>query len=89
MALGARANEVAALVFRGAGRSLIGGFALGVLLSLMAVPSLRHVLYGLDPFDPVAYLEVAGVLGVAAGLATWVPVRRATSVDPARTLRAE
>jgi predicted permease len=89
MALGARANEVAALVFRGAGRSLIGGFALGFLLALMAVPSLRHVLYGLDAFDPVAYLEVALVFGVAAGLSTWVPVRRATSVDPVRTLRAD
>jgi len=61
----------------------------GYLLSLMSVPILRRFLYGLSPFDPVAYAGVAGILMLAGAVATWIPVRRAMVVDPATTLRSE
>ena len=57
--------------------------------AVMAAIVMRRFLYGLSPFDPMAYALVAGVLIVAAGLATWVPARRAVRVDPAVTLRGE
>jgi putative ABC transport system permease protein len=55
----------------------------------MSVPILRRFLYGLSPFDPVAYAGVAGILVLAVAVATWIPVRRAMVVDPATTLRSE
>jgi predicted permease len=89
LALGARAKQVAALVFRTASKALVWGLVVGFVLSLSAVSILRHFLYGLNPFDPAAYAQVAGILAVAAGLATWIPARRATAFDPADTLRSE
>jgi putative ABC transport system permease protein len=49
----------------------------------------RSFLYGMSPLDPVAYLQVIALLMASAALATWVPARRATRVNPADTLRAE
>ena len=89
MALGASRQQIASLVLRLASRSLAWGLTAGFLLSLLGVPVLRRFLYGLNPFDPLAYAGVAVILTLAAGVATWVPVRRAIGVDPATTLRAE
>jgi ABC-type antimicrobial peptide transport system permease subunit len=50
---------------------------------------LRQFLYGLSPADPLAYLLVGAIFGVAAVLSTVVPLRRALRVDPAISLRAE
>jgi ABC-type lipoprotein release transport system permease subunit len=65
------------------------GHTAAFLLSVLTVPVLRRFLYGLNPFDPLAYAGVAGILTLAAAAATWIPVRRAMVVDPATTLRAE
>jgi putative ABC transport system permease protein len=70
-------------------RSMALGLGMGVLLSLACGPVLRSYLYGLSPLDPVAYAMVLALLGLAAVLATFVPARRACSVDPAVTLREE
>ncbi len=51
-------------------------------MSLLAVPVLQRFLYGLSPFDPIAYAQVCGILALATAVATWVPTRRAISVDP-------
>jgi ABC-type lipoprotein release transport system permease subunit len=59
------------------------------VLSLGAAQLLRSFLYGLSPTDPVTYLGVAAILAVAALIATWIPARRATRIDPAITLRSE
>lgn len=87
MALGARARQIVGLVLATTRRALLFGLAAGFLLSVAAVPVLRHFLYGLSPLDPIAYAETAGILIAAAGLATWIPARRATAVDPASALR--
>jgi ABC-type lipoprotein release transport system permease subunit len=60
-----------------------------MLLAAAAAQLLRSFLYGLSPFDPVAYGQIAGILLAAGALATWIPARRATRVDPAVTLRCE
>jgi putative ABC transport system permease protein len=89
MALGAQASQVVALVLRTARRSVVTGLVAGVGLAAAGAQLLRSYLYGLSPFDPAAYLQVAGILLVAATVATWIPARRATRVNPVETLRTE
>ncbi len=89
MALGAGVRDVVATVVGSAGWPLVFGLGGGALLASIAAPILRRFLYGLSPFDPLAYLAVCGLLVSASLLATWVPARRAMRIDPAITLRAD
>jgi ABC-type lipoprotein release transport system permease subunit len=50
---------------------------------------LRAFLFDLTPGDPVTYVGVVVVLGAAAILASWIPARRASRVDPVVALRVE
>jgi ABC-type lipoprotein release transport system permease subunit len=89
MALGARRLDVIRLVVASNGVPLMSGLATGAVASLAAARLLRSYLMGLDPVDPLTYAAVAAVLAVAAAIATFVPVRRATRVDPLLALRHE
>ena len=50
---------------------------------------MSSLLFGVGPFDPVAYIAALGVTMAAAALASYVPARRAATIDPIETLRAE
>jgi len=89
MALGARPGRVILIVLGTASRPVFIGLAVGLALSLGASPLLRRALYGLSPFDPITYLQIAAILATAATSATWIPARRATKIDPAAVLRNE
>jgi hypothetical protein len=89
MALGAGGRQVVQLVLFGAARPVLGGLAAGVGLSLIVMPLLRSALYGMSPFDPIAYLEICGILLASSLAATWIPAARAVAVEPAITLRGE
>ena len=89
IALGARPAQVAMVVLRTASQALMWGLTAGFFLSWLSAPVLRRFLHGLNPFDPIAVAAVAGILTLAAALATWIPVRRAMVVDPVTTLRSE
>jgi predicted permease len=89
LALGARPSQVEALVVRGALRLTIAGLAVGALGALAFARVLGSLLYGVAPWDPLAYLGAIFVLGVVALLAGWLPARRAAQVDPAVALRAD
>jgi hypothetical protein len=89
LALGARPGDVVGVLLAANRWSIGGGLAVGLLLSTAGGFVLRSYLFGLSPLDPIAYLGVALILGVAAMLATVVPSRRALRVDPAITLRSE
>jgi len=89
MALGAARGDVLALVLR-QGMGLAGlGVALGLVLSLALAHLLRALLYGVTAYDPWTFAGVAALLSGVALLATWLPARRATRVDPIIALRAE
>jgi ABC-type lipoprotein release transport system permease subunit len=50
---------------------------------------MQSLLFGISPFDPVAFATMPLVLATVAALASYLPARRAAAVDPVETLRAE
>ncbi len=89
LALGARSGDVLRALFDLNRWSIGGGLAAGLALSAAAGLVLRSYLFGLSPFDPIAYAGVTALMGLAALVATAVPARRALRVDPAVALKAE
>ncbi len=89
MALGAARGNVQALVLRHGLFLAAAGAGLGLLLSLPAGRLVQSSLFGIAPADPITYLLIPAVLLTVALLATWLPARRATRVDPVIALRSE
>ncbi len=89
MALGATRGEVAALVMREGLVMIAIGTALGLAAALVLMRTMASVLYGVGPGDPLSYVVAIATLLVVAVLATWLPARRATAVDPLIALRTE
>src|SRR5262249_25983517 len=89
MALGAQERVVVGLVVRQALLLIVAGLASGTVAALFLSRTMRTMLFGVDPTDPATFATVAGVLGSVALLASYVPARRATRVDPIVALRAE
>jgi len=88
MALGARQRNVLTLVMReGVGMTLVG-IVLGVTGSIALARSIRSMLVGVPAVDVETLLGVAVLLGGIAVLASFVPARRATTVNPTEALRA-
>ena len=89
MALGATRGQVLRLVLR-QGLSLA---AVGLLLGSAIVPafghSMRAMLYHVAPVEPMTIAGVAALLLLFALLASWIPARRATTIDPVESLRHE
>jgi predicted permease len=89
MALGAQPGEILRLVL-GQGMRLAGaGAAIGLVVSLIASRLLRNELFHVSSFDPLTFALMAAVLIGAALLASYIPARRATRVDPMVALRYE
>jgi predicted permease len=89
VALGATPRAVARLVLAESGRLVIAGVALGALGALLLARSVSSLLFGIGASDAATFLATAAGLGSAAMLASYVPARRASRVDPLVTLRAE
>ncbi len=89
MALGAERTTIYQLILKEAGRLTVFGIVLGLACSLAAATSLRDLLFGVRPWDVPIFSAVAVALGLAALLASYIPARRAASVNPAEVLRAE
>jgi putative ABC transport system permease protein len=89
MALGADRRWVLTMMLR-RGLTLAGtGMALGLLISIATVRSLRSFLFGVQPLDAATYAGVIVVLLALATLAAWVPAHRAASIEPSEALRTE
>ena len=89
LALGARPGEVLGLVLRGGLTLVAAGLIVGVVAGALATRLLGSALYGVDPLDPPTFAGVSAMLVAVAAMASYVPARRATRVDPIAALRAE
>jgi ABC-type antimicrobial peptide transport system permease subunit len=89
MALGAERSQVLWLVMRESLWLVALGIAIGVPVALAGNRLVSSMLYGLQASDPVSLLTGVGVLLVVAGLAGYLPARRASLVDPMISLRYE
>lgn len=89
MALGAQASEVLRMVVGGGLRLALAGVAIGVPAALLVTRALKAALYQVSAGDPLTFAAVALAVTAVAALASFVPARRATRVDPATPLRAE
>ncbi|HLG55103.1 MAG TPA: ABC transporter permease [Vicinamibacterales bacterium] len=89
MALGARAADIIRDVLVRGGRTAVIGIAIGVVLAGALARMLRTLLVGVSPFDPLTYAAVAFLLVSICLVASFVPARRATVVDPIIALRGD
>jgi len=89
VALGAGPADILGLVMRQGLAMAAIGVAIGLAVSVAATRLLEKMLFGVKPFDPITYAAVAVVLTAVALLATYIPARRATKVDPLVALRQE
>jgi predicted permease len=89
MALGAQPAAVHRLILKEAGWLIAAGIAIGLVCSVAAATLLRGLLFGVRAADPETLAAVAVVLGISALLASYIPARRAASVNPVDALRAE
>jgi putative ABC transport system permease protein len=89
VALGARRGDVAKLIIGQSLRLVVPGVLLGVAGGLAATRVMTSVLFNVPANDPITFVAVPLVLGVVALIATWLPARSATRVDPLVALRAE
>lgn len=89
MALGANASDVVSLIMRRGLRVVAIGAAIGLVCGAAGSRLLSAMLFGMSPLDPFAYAGAVLLLTVVAVAACYVPVRRATRVDPLIALKAD
>jgi predicted permease len=89
LALGARREDILALVLSGAGVLLAAGTVLGVAISLLTARLLHSFLFGVAQYDPLTLLAAPLLLLVVGALAAWLPARRAAALEPMEALRTE
>jgi predicted permease len=89
MALGATDDQILRLFLRHGLMVVTVGIGCGLLAAMAADRSLARLVFGVTPRDPATLGSVAALLTVVTLLATYMPARSATRVDPAEALRAE
>jgi putative ABC transport system permease protein len=89
IALGAQTQDVLRLVVgQGVGLALVG-VALGLAAAFLLTRGIKSLLFGVSPTDPLTFMGISVLLLLTAFLASLVPARRATRVDPLVALRSE
>jgi len=89
MAIGARPGEILQMILQQGMALAFVGVVLGLFGALWLTRLLQQLLFEVAPTDPLTYLGVAVVLGLAALVACYVPARRASRVDPIIALRVD
>jgi putative ABC transport system permease protein len=89
MALGAQIRDVRAMFLRQGLRLMATGIALGVVVALVLTRVMSAMLFGIGPMDPITYASVSATLASVGLMATYLPARRASRVDPVVALHAD
>ncbi len=89
VALGAQRKEVLKAALGRAFRLLAFGSAFGLLLGILASRMLAFIVYEATPGDPLVLAGVVVAIAMLGLIATWIPARRALSIDPMGILREE
>ncbi len=89
MALGAQTGDVRRLFLRHGLVLTVGGIALGVGAALLLTRVMSALLFGVGPMDPITYVAASAGLAAVAALATYLPARRASAIDPVVALRSD
>jgi macrolide transport system ATP-binding/permease protein len=89
MALGATRSGVLTMVLRGALWQVLVGLGVGIPAALATGRLMATQLYGVGSYDPQAFLGATFVLGCCATAASFIPARRAASIEPMQALRTE
>jgi ABC-type antimicrobial peptide transport system permease subunit len=89
VALGAKPRNVITLVLRQGVRLVVTGILIGLAGAAALSRLVEGMLFGLTPLDPMTFVVVSGLLAAVALLASGIPARRATRVDPLVSIRAE
>jgi putative ABC transport system permease protein len=89
IALGATTSDIVTMMLKQTGKLVAIGLVLGLIGGRALAMVATSLLYGVSPSDPATYTAVAVTLGSIALLASYIPVRRATAVDPVSALRLE
>jgi putative ABC transport system permease protein len=89
MALGAQRSDVVGLFLRQGLALTVMGVALGIGAAVFLTPVMAALLYGVRPTDPMTYAAVALALAAVTLLATYLPARRASGVEPVIALRSQ
>ncbi|MDE3197259.1 MAG: FtsX-like permease family protein, partial [Acidobacteriota bacterium] len=87
--LGARRGSVQWLVMRQSLAMAALGLAAGVPFALQLTELAKKLLYGVKPNDPLSIVGAIAVIVLVAALASWIPARRASRLDPMKSLRAD
>jgi putative ABC transport system permease protein len=89
MSLGASPRDVLSLVLGEGARLSALGIAIGVVLAIAVARTFESFLFGVEKLDPLTLVSVVVVAAAAGVLAAYLPARRASQIDPIRTLRQE
>ncbi len=89
MALGAQRQDVVRLILMQGSRPALAGVAIGAVGALLLTRLMTSLLYGIRATDPLTYAGVAILLLAVEAIATYIPARRAASIDPMQALRSE
>src|SRR5205823_4150345 len=89
IAVGATVGNVVTLVLRQSLTLAFVGVVVGALAALVTTRLMSSLLYGVQSRDPLTFAGGALLLSAIALLASWVPARRAASMDPVRALRVD
>jgi len=89
IALGANRNNILSMIMREATILLIAGLAVGTFLALLTASAAKALIFGMQPNDPLTLILAVVVLAAIATLASFLPAKRASTLNPIQALREE